>query len=94
MFYFVSYLFRPRTCFAADNGSGPSRPSPPLSRSERIDRLLERIAACQQKLKEAKAEKVRALEVASNLATLTITSTYEEAEKAFQSIILSFRMRS
>jgi hypothetical protein len=91
MFYFVSSLFRPRACFAADHGAGPS---PPLSRSERIDRLLERIAACQQKLKEAKAEKVRALEVASNLATLTITSTYEEAEKAFQSILLSFRMRS
>ena len=85
-------LVVPGLVLAADDGAGPSRPSPPLSWSERIDRFLERIAECQQKLKKAKAEKARTLAVTSNPAT--VTAAYEEAEKAFQSADHSFRLHS
>ena len=51
-----------------------------------LDRFLERIAECQQKLKEAKAEKAKALPVTSNP---TNPGAYVEAEKAFQSAELS-----
>ena len=84
-------LFVPGLTLAADDGAGPSRPSMSLSRSELLDRFLDSIAECQQKLNEAKAEKAKALSVTNNP---TNPGAYVEGEKAFQGAELTIRLQS
>ena len=87
-------LFVPGLTLAADDdGAGPSnRPaSPPLSRTELLDRFLDSIVECRKKLKKAKAEKAKALAVTNNP---TNAGAYVEGEKAFQSADLTIRLQS